>query len=313
MPPKSDGVAGATAAGHDLRAAYVLLALTPLFFATNALAARWIEGSIPPVALAFWRWTLTLVFLVPYAGRGLLAGWRDLVREWPVLLALGALGMGVCGAPVYLAGQTTTATNIGLIYAATPVVIVVLAWLGWREPVSLRQAAGIALSLAGVVAIVAQGDLHVLLGLEFVVGDLLILAAMIAWALYSVIIKRWPGRQPMIVRFVGIVVAGVIVMAPFYVAEIAAGHVATFDGRTIGIFLLLALVPGIGAYLAYGRLVAVLGPSRTGMLMYLIPLYNAGLAWLLLGERLAPYHLVGTALILSGIGLATVARPARGG
>lgn len=302
----------------ELRAAYGLLAVAPLLFATNAIAARWIEGAIPPVALAFWRWSFTLVFLVPYAGRALLAGWRDLMREWPVLLTLGALGMGLCGAPVYLAAQTTTATNIGLIYAATPVLIVVFAWLGWREPVSAPQIAGIALSLAGVVAIVARGDADVLLDLEFVAGDLLIVMSMTAWALYSVIIKHWPGRQPMTVRFIGIVVAGVITMAPFYVLEIAAGQTAEVNLHTIGIFLLLALVPGIGAYLAYGRLVAVLGPGRTGMLMYLVPLYNAGLAWLLLGERLALYHLAGTALILSGIALATmagaaVARPARGG
>lgn len=309
---------GASRATPDLRSAYALLAVAPLFFATNAIAARWIEGAIPPVALAFWRWSFTLIFLVPYAGRGLLAGWRDLAREWPVLLVLGGLGMGVCGAPVYLAAQTTTATNIGLIYAATPVLIVVFAWLGWREPVSLRQAAGIALSLAGVVAIVARGDPAVLLGLEFVVGDLLIVVATIAWALYSVVIRRWPGRQPMAVRFVGIVVGGIAVMAPFYLLEIAAGYGTEFGVRTLGIFLLLALVPGIGAYLAYGRLVSVLGPGRTGMLMYLVPLYNAGLAWMLLGERLALHHLAGAALVLSGIALATVAgprvaRPARGG
>lgn len=297
----------------DLRSAYVLLAVAPLFFATNMLTARWVEGSIPPVAMAFWRWTLTLVFLVPYAGRALLAGWRDLLSEWPVLLVLGALGMGICGAPVYLGAQTTTATNIGLIYAATPVLIVLISWLGWREPVSWCQGLGIALSLAGVIAIVARGDVEVLLGLEFVIGDLLIVIATISWAIYSVIIRYWPGRQPMTVRFIGIVVAGVIAMAPFYILEIAAGRTTEFTWQTVGIFLLLALVPGIGAYLAYGRLVAVLGPARTGMLMYLIPLYNAGLAWLLLGERLAFYHLAGTALILTGIALATVARPARAG
>lgn len=305
-------------AASDLRAAYGLLAVAPLFFATNMLTARWVEGSIPPVAMAFWRWTLTLVFLVPYAGRGLLAGWRDLLGEWKVLLVLGGLGMGICGAPVYLGAQTTTATNIGLIYATTPVLIVLISWLGWREPVSLRQALGIALSLAGVLAIVARGDIDVLLGLEFVAGDLLIVIATASWAIYSVVIKHWPGRQPMTVRFIGIVVAGVVAMAPFYVLEIAAGQTAAFNLGTVGIFLLLALVPGIGAYLAYGRLVAVLGPGRTGMLMYLVPLYNAGLAWLLLGERLAFYHLVGTALILSGIALATmagvtVARPTRAG
>ena len=79
-------------------------------------------------------------------------------REWRTLLALGALGMGVCGAPVYLAGQTTTATNIGLIYSTTPILIVVFARLFWGERVSVRQMAGISLCLVGVVVIVTRGD-----------------------------------------------------------------------------------------------------------------------------------------------------------
>ncbi len=289
------------------RGAYAVLFVAPLFFASNMLMARAVHGTIPPVAMAFWRWTLTLVFLVPYAGTNLVASWRGLLRDWKPLLLLGALGMGVCGAPVYLAGETTTATNIGLIYAASPVLIVVFARLFWGETMALRQALGIALCLAGVIVVVARGDLSVLLGLQFVIGDLLIVAATIAWAFYSVLLKHYPGRQTMAVRFIGIVIGGVVTMAPFYAFEAASGRVMNFDLRTIEIVLFLTLVPGLISYLTYGWLVGVLGPSRTGLLMYLIPLYNAGLAYALLGEELHLYHLVGTALILPGLFLATFA------
>jgi drug/metabolite transporter (DMT)-like permease len=291
----------------DLRLAYAVLFVAPLLFSANMLMARAVGGSIPPVAMAFWRWTLTLVFLVPYAASDLKNSWRGLLRDWRSLLLLGALGMGVCGAPVYLGAATTTATNIGLIFAASPVLIVVFARLFWGEKVSARQAAGIALCLTGVLILIARADPHVLLGLDFVVGDLLIVAAMAAWALYSVLLKYRPSRQKMTVRFIGIVIGGVIVMAPFYALEMATGHWASFDQRTVGVVLFLAIVPGIGAYLAYSWLVAVLGPSRTGLLLYLSPIYNASLAYLLLGEKLHLYHLLGTALILPGLWLATFA------
>jgi drug/metabolite transporter (DMT)-like permease len=297
----------------EMRLAYGLLFLTPLLFSANALTARWIEGSIPPFGLAFWRWTLVLFFLVPYAGRRLVKGWPDLVREWRVLLLLGALGMGVCGGPVYIGARTTSATNIGLIYATTPILIVLLSWLGWRETITRRQMIGIGLSLFGVLAIIARGNPATLLGLNFVSGDLWILGATFGWAFYSVILRHRPSRQPVNVQLIGIVIAGVLVVLPVYAAEMALGLHMSLDARTLGVLLVLALVPGVGAYLAYGKLVAVLGPQRTGLLMYIGPIYNAVLAWLLLGETIEAYHFAGTALILTGIALATVApRTARG-
>ena len=116
---------------------------------SNMLVARWVEGSVPPVALAFGRWFLTLVFLLPFTARGLWRCRAVIVREWHTLLMLGTLGMGVCGAPVYLAGQTTTATNIGLIYSTTPILIVVFARLFWGERVSVRQSPGFPYALSG--------------------------------------------------------------------------------------------------------------------------------------------------------------------
>jgi len=293
----------------DTRLAYVLLFAAPLFFISNILVARAVGDTIPPVGLAFWRWAITLVFMVPYAGVELLRSWRGLLREWPTLVMLGALGMGICGAPVNLAAHTTTATNIGLIYASSPVIIVVLAWLIWREPISPRQAAGIAFCLLGVVIVITRGEPQILLSLHFVMGDLLIVAASIAWALYSILLKR-PTRVKTVVRLTGLIFAGVLVIAPFYAIEIAMGYHMSLSLRTIGIILFLALVTGFAAYLSYNWLVARLGPSRTGLMLYLGPLYNSALAYALLGEELHVYHVVGTALILPGLWLTTF-KPSR--
>ena len=289
------------------RLAYVLLLFAPLLMSSNMLAARWVEGSVPPVALAFGRWFLTLMFLLPFTARALWRCRAVVVREWHTLLALGALGMGVCGPPVYLAGVTTTATNIGLIYSTTPILIVVFGRIFWGERVSVRQAAGIALCLGGVLAIVTRGDPATLATLSFTAGDLWTVLATLGWALYSVLLKHRPSSLDLTVRFTAITLGGVLVLVPFLGIEAALGEWALFDARTVGIWVFLALVPGIGAYLLYGKLVAMVGPSRTGLLMYLVPVYIAGLAWLLLGEQPRPYHLAGLALILPGIYLGTAA------
>ena len=287
------------------QAAMLLLFIAPALFATNMLVARATHDIVPPVALAFWRWTVTFLLLLPFAGAALWRERRIVLNEWRDLLVLGALGMGVCGAFVYIGADTTSATNIGLIYAASPILIVLCGSLGYHEHLTRRQWLGVAVSFLGMLAIVCRGDLSVLIGLQFVVGDLWILAAMIGWAFYSVFLRYRPSKLSLMVRFTAIVGGGVLVLLPFTLAEAAWGDVMTLDRETVGAVLLLAVVASFGAYQVYGWLQQVLGAGPTSLLMYLIPLYNGVLAFILLDERLELYHLIGAALVLPGIYLAT--------
>lgn len=292
-------------AASDRRLALVLFFLVPASFASNMLVARWIGGDIPPVAMAFWRWTLTLAILLPFVAGALWRGRADIRRDWRGYLFLGFLGMGVCGAPVYLAGATTTATNIGLIYAASPVLIVLFARFGYGERVGGLRALGIALALAGTLWIVARGDASAFWRLDFVLGDLLVVAAMAAWSIYSVLLKHRKSGFDATTRLAAIVAGGVLVNLPFLIGEAALYGSPEYGARDWLVFLFLALVPGIGSYLGYSIVVGVLGAGAASLVMYLIPLYNAGLAWALLGERLAAFHLVGAALLLPGLYLGT--------
>ncbi|MGF1609273.1 MAG: DMT family transporter [Kiloniellales bacterium] len=307
-----DTKGGQASDAAERRIALALLFLAPAMFASNMLVARATAETMPPVALAFWRWTLALAILLPWVIGPLWRGRAALRHEWRDLLALGALGMGVCGAFVYIGADTTTATNIGLIYAASPILIVLMAHFGYGEALRPRQVLGVALSLVGVLAIVCRGSLDVLASLGFTVGDLWIMAATAGWALYSVLLRHRPSALAPMTRFAAIIGGGLLVLLPFVVGEVLAGDVPAIDGRSLLTVLFLALVPGLGAYLAYGRIQRALGAGPTSLLMYLIPLYNGVLAYLLLGERFELYHLVGTALVLPGIYLATrSAGPAR--
>ncbi len=295
----------AAPAALSRRAALALFAVTPLFFACNMLVSRWNAGAIPSEALAFWRWTTTLAILLPFSAERLWRGRDEIRANWRFYLWLGFLGMVVCGAPVYIAGITTTAMNIGLIYAASPVLIVLLAWLRYGDPVSPRQAAGIAICLAGTLWIVLRGDPANALRLDFVPGDLLIVMAMVAWSLYSVLLRHTPTTLDPTTRLAAICTGGVVANVPFYLYEAFFVAPTPVDLKTAGTVLFVALFPGIGSYLSYSLIVASLGAATASLVMYLVPLYGAGLAWALLGERLADFHLVGMSLLLPGLWLGT--------
>lgn len=298
VPPTQTG-------SREQQIAQALIFITPALFCTNMLMARYTADFIPPVALAVWRWLGVFLLLLPFCAGDLWRHRRSLLHDTPKFLTLGVLGMGICGAVVYAAGKTTTATNIGLIYAISPVLIIVMARLMFGDRMSGRQVLGTVLALAGMLLVVIKGDPATLLTLRLVPGDLMILAAAAAWALYSVLLKRWPSPLGINGRLAAIAFAGVVILLPFLGWEMATAGTAAPDTRTIGIILLLVLVPGIGAYATHAYITRHLGPSKGALILYLSPVYNSLLAWALLGEQLELYHWFGAALVLPGLYIAT--------
>ncbi|WP_437649782.1 DMT family transporter [Sorangium sp. So ce362] len=293
------------AESRDQRIAQVLLFVTPALFTANMVLARATADFIPPVALAELRWLGVVLVLLPFCGRELWRGRASLRRDWARYALLGLLGMGICGAGVYHGAASTTATNIGLIYAASPVIILLLSRAMFGDRLSRRQGLGAGLALTGVLVIVLRGDPAALLALSFSTGDLVILVAAISWALYTVLLKRWPDPLGVSARLTAIALAGVIVLLPLLGWELATRGPPDFDLRTVAAVLTLVLVPGVGAYATYGYITQHLGPSRTGLLLYMSPVYTAVMAWMLLGEAFALYHWLGAALVLPGLFFAT--------
>jgi drug/metabolite transporter (DMT)-like permease len=198
--------------------AQALIFFTPVLWCVNYLVARWAPGVIEPHALAFGRWLVAAGLLATVSGAELWAH-RALLRQrvWQ-LLVLGALGMWVCGAWVYIAAQTTTATNIALIYAASPVVITLLSIVWLQERFGRWQALGVAIALSGVVHVIIKGQWAALSAVHWVVGDLWIVAAMVAWALFAVLQRRWPMPLSAAAHLCAMGLAGLVVLLPFTVS-----------------------------------------------------------------------------------------------
>jgi len=290
---------------RERKIAVILLFLVPVLFSTNVVTARAVSEFIPPFALAFWRWWLAFLLFLPAIAPDLLRYRREILSEWRDLLVLGILGMGICGAFVYIGADTTSATNIGLIYATAPIIIAGAATLLYREPLGRVKASGILISLLGVLVIVFRGDPEALRTLSLVSGDLWIATASVSWAVYSVMLRYRPSQLPGRVRFAATMFCGAIVLLPFHLLELANGDVPQLNTETISAVLIVAIVPGLGAYLGYARIQRTLGASPTALILYLAPVYTAFMAWLALDESLQVYHLIGAALILPGIYLST--------
>jgi drug/metabolite transporter (DMT)-like permease len=289
--------------------AQALLWIVPLVWSSNYLIARAAAGVIAPHTLALGRWSLAFVLMLPLAWRGLARDGAPWLRtEWRQLLVLGALGMWICGAFVYIGGQTTSSANIALIYAATPIAIAVVGAVLLHERMARSQIAGVALALAGVLFVIAKGDLRNLLAVRFSVGDGWVLAAGCSWTAYSVLLRLWPSRLGPAERLVAITAGGILVLIPFTALEWWWVVQPPFSGHAVGLVAAAAVLPGIVAYQAYSFMLRELGAGRTALVLYLGPVYASISAWALLGEPPAWYHLAGAALILPSIWVATRTR-----
>jgi drug/metabolite transporter (DMT)-like permease len=285
---------------------YALLFAMPLFFVSNLIIGRAVTHAVEPSTLAFWRWFLASLMLLPFAWRGLVAHFASFRALWRELFWLGALGMVICGAGVYLSLRSTTASNAALIYSSSAISIVLLEALFFRERLSAARLLGTLIGFAGVAVIILHGELSRLLTWQFSIGDIGIAVCAFAWAVYSVILKRKELKAlPTLPLFAAITIAGSLTLAPFMFYELFALGAFPYGQTQWTAILALALFPSVIAFGLYQILVKYAGPSLTGMSLYLLPVYGAALAVVALGEQLYAYHAVGLALVLGGITLAT--------
>ena len=287
---------------RHLWAPYSLVTLTVLFFAITTVLARGLRLEMPPVGFVFWRGSVAIVLLAPFIVPRLRAQLPLLLRHWK-LVALLAVTQSVSGQALLFVGlQTTTALNVGVITATQPALTMLFAWLLLGEGITRRQAVGLLIAMAGALAITVRGSLAVLLDLDIVIGDVWAQLSIASWALYPVIVKRVPMEINPFVLFLGITVAAVLCLIPFYGLELLLTP-ARIEVNAVNItaILYVASLGSILALVCYNVGIAHIGPARASIIFYLMPVFIAALAIGLLGEEMRPYHLVGFVLVLGGV------------
>lgn len=282
----------------------LLLVATTLFWGGNVVAGKLAAGQVSPMAITFLRWLLACAALALVARRAIRAEWRLIVPRWRYVLAMGGLGFTAFNALYYEAATLTSGVNMAIIQGSTPIFVVLgAAVFGTRF--GALQILGILATIAGVVLTASRGDLHVLTGIAFNLGDLWLLIASILYAVYTLAL-RWRPATSGLVFFAAMSLAACITSLPLLGWEAVRGTLLWPTPTGWLILLYIALLPSLICQVFYIRAIELVGPGRAGAYYNLVPVFGAGLSALILGEPFAAYHLLALGLVLGGIALANL-------
>lgn len=285
--------------------AWTLLVLANLFWAANLVIGRAVAGLVPPITLAYWRWTGAFAVAIGFAWPHLRRDWPTLRHHWPLMLLIALTGIASFNTMTYIGLQYTTALNALLLQSAMPVLILLWAYALFSERPSLAQTLGVIVSLTGVAVIAAHGSLEMLIRLSFNIGDLWVIAAVAIYAVYPPLLRRRPTVHALSFLVVAMGI-GSLMMLPFYLWEISAGAAIHGGWISYGAIAYTAVLPSFIAYLFFNRGVELIGAGRAGQSVHLMPVMGSVLAVLFLGERFHLYHAAGIALIAAGIVFASL-------
>ncbi len=279
---------------------YLMLSLMALFWAANIVLGRYVAGHVPPFALTFCRWAGTFLVLAPFAWPYMQRDWPVIRKNLPLLLLLAFTGFAFNNALSYWGLQHTQALNALLIQSSGPLFVALWSLMLFGVRLSWMQAAGILVSLLGVLVIILRGDLAALATIQVNSGDISFAAALFVFGLYSALMPKRPKINPLsLIAFT--TGAGAVMLIPLVGWEISSGDLLKFDTLTVSTLIFVVIFPSTLAYIFFNRGIELIGPNRAAPFFHLVPVFGSAMAILLLGEKPELFHLVGYALVLAGI------------
>ena len=294
----------ASSGGWIANQPYLLLCITALCWAGNAIVGRLAAGHIPPVTLSFLRWSLAFLIILPFA-------WKHLVRDRAAIRAgLGTMivisvtGISAFNTLQYWALEYTQALNTLLLQSAGPLIVAIwsLTLLGVR--LTLAQTAGVVVSLTGVLVILLHGDLTTLTSIEFNKGDLIFTVALVIFGFYSVMMLKRPAIHPL--SFAAFTFGcGSACLIPLLIWEMLSRPLMALNTANLLSLFYVAVFPSALAYLCYNRGVHLIGANRAAPFFHVVPLFGSVMAMVFLGERPQLFHFIGFALVLTGVFIAS--------
>jgi drug/metabolite transporter (DMT)-like permease len=308
----SDPTASTTSPGNWVaNQPYLLLCIAALGWAGNAVVGRLAAGHIPPVTLSFLRWSIACLIILPFA-------WKHLKRDWGVIrgqlgmmIFISATGISVFNTLQYWALEYTQALNTLLLQSALPLFVAVWSLILLGVRLRLTQAFGISLSLIGVLVILLHGDLSALTGVMFNKGDIIFTVGLVFFGLYSVMsLKRPPIHGLSFAAFT--FGCGSACLIPFLIWEAISRPVMELNTANLLSLFYVAVFPSTVAYLCFNRSVQLIGANRAAPFFHMVPVFGTVMSIIFLGERPQLFHVVGFALVLTGVFVAS-RKPATAG
>lgn len=288
---------------------FFLLVFTTLFWGGNVVAGRLAVGEVSPMAITFLRWLVSFALLALFARRQILAEYRKVLPQWPLVMLLGILGFTAFNALYYSAAHHTTGVNIAIIQGSTPIIILLMGFIVFRNALSGLQMVGALLTILGVLVSASHGDWRVVASLAFNRGDLWLLIASIFYAVYTLLLRKKPDCSAL-VFFTAMAAAACLSAIPLVVYEARAGLLIwpTFKGWLLIAYI--AVLPSLLCQIFYIRGIELIGPGRASIFYNLVPVFGALLSALLLREAVSIFDVMALGLVLGGIFIAERGKPA---
>jgi drug/metabolite transporter (DMT)-like permease len=291
---------------QSIRVAGYLLAIgATILWSGNFIIARGLSESIHPVSLAFWRWVVAVAFLLPFGIRSLINEWQVIKSNFRYLLLTALIGVTIFNTLIYVAGHTTTAVNLSLIAITIPIFILILSQIFYREMITMKKAAGVFITITGILLLISNGSVATLLHIRFAIGDLLMLLASIIFAFYSILVKKIPARLSMNAFLLSTFIMGLIPLFPLYLWERSVYGAGTFGSSTILSILYVGIFASLVAFFMWNKAILKIGPAKTSLVYYTLPVFSGVLALLFLDEPITGIHVFSMLLIISGIAIAS--------
>jgi drug/metabolite transporter (DMT)-like permease len=283
---------------------YLLLGITALCWAGNAIVGRLAAGHIPPVTLSFLRWGFAFLIVLPFAWKHLKRDWGAIRSHLGTMIFLSVIGISAFNTLQYWALEHTQALNTLLLQSAGPLFVAVWSLILLGVRLTLAQAGGVALSLVGVLVILLHGDLTALASIQFNKGDIIFTVALAIFGLYSVLSLKRPQIHGL--SFVGFTFGcGAACLVPLLIWELLSRPVMQLDAMNLLTLFYVAVFPSTLAYLCFNRGVQLIGANRAAPFFHVVPVFGSVMAIVFLGERPHLFHFIGFALVLIGVFVAS--------
>lgn len=292
---------------NDLAAGLALACLAALLWSGNYVVARGLHQQITPVSLAFFRWLTATLVLAPIAYRQVQMHWPTIKKNSGYLSLTALLGVTLFNTFIYVAGHYSTAMNLAIIgTSAAPIFVLALAALFLKEKATRQQIMGTGFCIVGILLLISGGSWQRLLQFSFSLGDLWILGAAMAFALYTLLVRKKPKDLPPLAFLFALFFIGTLFLLPAFLIDSANGLTFTWNAKMLGVFAYLGVGASVGAFLSWNVAIQKIGAARTALFSNLIPVFSTIEAVLILGEESSPIIVISMALILFGLLLANL-------
>ena len=284
--------------------AYVLLVLTTLFWSGNFIVGKSASMyEIPPFSLNFYRWFFAGLILFPFTFNEILNKKNYILENIGFFIILGITSITIFNSIVYYSLYYTQVISGVLMISTIPVWIIFISTILKIEKSNSFQIFGVILSLTGVIFIITKADLRLIKNLEFNKGDLTMVIAMFAWALYSALLKKKKYEISQIALLQVVIISGLVFLVPIYFIEMSLGNLITLDKPFYLTLAYVVIFPGLASFFFWIKGISIIGANRAGVFLHLMPIFGAIKAIIIFDEKFMFYHFLGALFIIAGITL----------